>query len=156
MTTNANKILLSGNYVLEEDLAFAALTPGHLLEVYNDSGTMKVRKHSTAKGFCEKAFALESPNQGQSADSILGRSIETAYAAGERVEYAICSPGARVQAWLKGGTNYVIGDKLESAGDGTLQRISGSADLEIVATLLEAKDLSATTGTPGRADVRVH
>lgn len=148
MVTAAQRIIERGDFVLEEKLTAESITPGHLVEFYNASGTEKVRKHTTAKGFGENAFALE--------DALQGNTIADAYASGDLVSVAIVGPGAIVRAWLKTGTNYVIGDKLESAGDGTLQKISGSADLKIFGTLLEAVDLSASGAVATRASVRIH
>lgn len=144
MSTNANTIMLTSNFRLEEHLASAALTPGHLIELIS---TNKVRKHATAKGFAEVMFALE--------DALQGRPISTAYAADELVQCGIAGRGAIVQAWLEPGNNYAIGDKLQSAGDGTLQENSGTADLQTIAVLLEAVDLSASGAVATRANVRI-
>jgi hypothetical protein len=148
VVTNANRILLRGDAIFEEERAGAAITPGHLIERYNDAGSPKVRKHSTAKGFAEKFWALE--------DALQGKTIDDAYAAADLVFGAIPVSGGIVQAYLKAGTNYVEGDKLESAGDGTLQKITGTADLQILATLIEPVDLSGSGAVATRADVRVH
>ncbi len=155
--TRPKRILLSGdNYYLIEEIAGGTIKPGHLCEIYNDSGDMLVRVHGTAKGFGENMFALEDPLQGQTVDSVKTRNIDISYVVTERVPLAICGPGTMAFIFLKAGTAYVIGDKLESAGDGSLQKASGSADLKIFATLLEAKDLSASGAVATRAIVRVN
>lgn len=155
--TRPKRILLSGeNYILIEETAGGTIKPGHLCEVYNSAGTMLVRVHATAKGFGENMFALEDPLQGQTVDSVKSRSIDSDYAADERVTLALCGSGTMVFAWLKTGTNYVVGDQLESAGNGQLQKKSGSADLKVFATLLEAVDLSASGAAAIRKIVRIH
>lgn len=143
----AETIHLSGDYKREELPASAAITPGHLIERFNDSGTQKFRVHSTAKGWAERIFAQE--------DALQGNTIDDAYAAGDLVTANLCEPGAKVQAWLYPGTAYVQGDKLMSKGDGTLQKISGTADLDVVAILDENVDLSASGAVATRTDVIV-
>ena len=143
-----NTIHLKGEYKREEFLTAEAITPGHLCQAYNASGVEKVKKHPTAKGFTEKMFAVE--------EALLGKVIGDAYASGDRVPVNIYQSGAEVYAWLKAGTNYVVGELLESAGDGTLQKNSGTADLQTVANLLEATDLSASGAVATRARVRIH
>lgn len=147
MTTNANMIQTGGDYVREELLTAETITPGHLCERYNASGTQKVRKHSTAKGWAERMFAVE--------DALQGRTIDDNYASGELVSLNVAKPGSKIQAILYPGTAYVIGDKLMSKGDGSLQKISGTADLDVVAILDEACDLSASGAVATRADVTV-
>jgi hypothetical protein len=142
---NANQIMLSGEFEHAEDTASEAITPGHLVEVHTSSGR-KLRKHATAKGFAERAFALE--------DAYQGNTISDAYGSGDRVFYALAKPGAKVQAWLEAGADYAIGDKLVSAGDGTLQKTS-SSDLQVVAIVEEAVDLSASGAVATRCDVRI-
>ncbi len=146
--TNANQINLGGApFTPEEGIASEAITPGHLIEDYQSAGNFRKRKHSTAKGFAKPEFAVE--------DSLQGRPISTAYAQGELVFSHIFSPGARVLAWLKPGTSYVHGDKLISNGDGTLQKISGSSDLDVIAICQEALDLSASGAVATRCAVQI-
>jgi predicted methyltransferase len=154
--TAPKTIQLDGCFRHEEYLTAAAIKPGHLVEIYDASGTVKTRVHSTAKGWAEKMFAVEDPLAGQTATSTQSRTIDTDYASGDLVPVHIVERGARVYAWLKPGTNYVVGDKLMSAGDGTLDKISGTADLDVVAILTENKDLSASGAAAARAVVRVH
>lgn len=143
--SNANQIMLSGDYQYAEDIASEAITPGHLVEVHTSTGR-KLKKHATAKGFAEPAFAME--------DALQGNTIADAYANGDRVAYGICKPGSLVQAWLEPGADFAIGDKLVSAGDGTLQKLS-SNDLQAIAVCEEAVDLSASGAVATRCDVRI-
>lgn len=143
----ANTIHLSGEYTREEQLAGGTITPGHLIESYNASGVEKFRVHSTAKGWAERLFAQE--------DALQGNTIDDNYSSGDLVTANLCENGAKVQAWLYPGTAYVIGDKLISKGDGTLYKITGSSDLDVVGVLLENVDLSASGAVATRADIRI-
>lgn len=147
MVTSAHTIQLAGDFRREEALAGETISPGHLVEFYNASGTGKFRKHATAKGFGERAFAIE--------DAYQGNTIDDDYASGDLCHVNIAEPGSLIQAWLKAGENVVIGDKLISSGDGTLKKITGTADLQVFAIALEALDLSASGAVATRIDVRV-
>lgn len=149
MAKNTIKIVKYLDVVLERD-AVAAITPGMLLE-YTSAG--KVQAHSTAGGNCmPRAFAME--------DELQGNGIDTAYAADDKVQCWITQAGEQVYAILADGANVAIGDPLESAGTGYLQK--HVADVEsfesaepgaitvlpeqIVAIALEAVDLSDSSG----------
>lgn len=97
--------------VIEEFVANAAITPGHLVEVMS---TGKVRVHATAGGNVLPMFALE--------DELQGKGIDDAYAANAPVQVWIPNRGDIVNCLLKDGQNVAIGDFLESAGDGTVQK----------------------------------
>lgn len=159
MTTRANRIHLRGPFQYDEAVAFAALSPGHMLEFYNDAGTKKVRKHSLAGGQSVRCWAEENALEGFRYGSTQpgGTSCDTAYAAGDLIPYLILGTGSWVSALLKGGVAYSIGDKLVSAGDGTLQKQSAlnslSNEAQIVAIVEEALDLSASAGVPAARGV---
>lgn len=131
--------------IREENLAVAALFPGHLLEL---TSANKVQKHSQAGKNVIPMFALEDENQ--------GNGVDDAYAANDLVDVWLPQPGDVVLAVLKDGQSIVIGDLLESAGDGTL--VKHVADIpngtttevypkQIVGQALEALDLSGSSGT---------
>ena len=61
-----------------------------------------------------KFFALE--------DELQGKGIDDAYAVDAIVQYDQYLPGDRVNAILADGETVVIGDRLMSAGDGTLKK----------------------------------
>lgn len=134
-------ISLRGESILKERKANAAITPGHLVEIMS---TGNLRVHATAGGQAAKAFALE--------QDLIGRGIDTAYAAGESVRYAVFSPGAEVYALLVTGETSAIGDFLESAGNGTLQVASTPVEGSNVAIALEA---ITGGGAPLRCKVEV-
>lgn len=161
MTTAANRIHLKGDCRYEEAIAGGAITPGHLIEIFNSAGTLKVRVHSTEGGRAERAFAIENALEGLRPGATPGGiTIDTAYSSGELVPYIIGVRGSVVQAFLKGGVNYAIGDKLVSNGDGTLETVAdlGTSTLEsdIIGVVEEALDLSASGGVPdARTAVRL-
>lgn len=108
-----NTIWLGGGMVVVNDVAAgAAFNPGHLIERYNSSGTPLFRKHSTALLAAVPIFAL---NQ-----SMLNKGVDDAYGVGDLVEAGIMQSGSLVWA-LIGVLTVVAGDKLESAGNGTLR-----------------------------------
>ena len=157
MTIEAKTIMLKGcNGPREEALAHAAgILPGHLVKLLS---TGKVSVHSTAGGNAEKLFAIE--------DELQGRGITTAYGATDRVSHIVVQRGDWVNALIKNGENIVIGDALESAGDGTLRKhipqIDSASDVEIIVAdqivgyAMAACDMSGSSGVDpsGRCAVR--
>lgn len=146
------------NYVnvMEELVANAAITPGHLVEVIS---TGKVQKHATAARPVLPMFAVE--------DELQGKTISDAYAATDQVQVWIPQRGDIVNAILKNGENVAIGDFLESAGAGELQKHvadvwasvnTGTIYLnQIVGVAVTAVDMSGSSGVDpdGRILVRI-
>lgn len=132
--------------VIEEMVANAAITPGMLIEVMS---TGKVRAHASAGLNALPMFALE--------DELQGKGIDDAYAAADQVQCWIPTRGDVVYALLKDGENIAIGDFLESAGTGYLQKHVADVDssndittiypLQIVGQAVEAIDLSGSSAT---------
>ncbi len=144
-------IVVKGTGVRFEAIANAAITPGHLVELMT---TGKVRKHATAAGFAEKAFAVE--------DDLQGNTISDDYSTSGLVQYNIMRPGDEVYAFLKNGENASIGDHLESAGNGELQEqvISSAGIVETpgsaLAVAMDALDMSDSSGAdPSSNRIRV-
>jgi hypothetical protein len=142
-----------GGVIREEAIANAILTPGHLVELLS---TGKIQKHGTAGGSAvERAFAVE--------DELQGKTIRDNYAANSRVQYNIFRSGDNVLAILADGENVVVGDKLESAGAGTLRKVvadtsAGTIKVQsVIAVALEAVDMSGSSGVDpsGRIAVRI-
>lgn len=156
MAKNTIKLKNYSDVMEEYTATAAAITPGHLVEL--TSGGL-VRVHANAQqNVLPAMFACE--------DELQGRSIDTAYAASTRVQVWIPYRGDQVYALLKDGENVQIGDALESAGDGTLQKhvpdVDSAADVEtiygnaIVGVALEAVDLTASANTTaGRIMIRI-
>ena len=134
--------------IQEEYTANAAITPGMLVEMMS---TGKIRKHATAGGNCEKMFLIE--------DALQGKGIDDNVAAEDYVRVWVAGRGDQVNALLRDEQTIVIGDLLESDGEGRLQKhgtdkesyqsVDNAADWalsvlpeQIVGVALEAKDLS--------------
>jgi len=111
--TRPNTILLKGPQQKEEYAAAdATIKPGHLIEL-TSSGT--VQRHTTAGGNGERLFATE--------DALQGNGITVAYGSGDLVTCDLAPPGAtRLARLAAAAAAVVIGDKLISAGDGTLKK----------------------------------
>lgn len=148
MTATASKtIILKGDGIRKEALANATITPGMLIERMS---TDKFRAHATAAGNAQRLFAIEDDTQ--------GKTIDDDYAAASRVYAEVMPRGAEIYALLNDGESVVIGDPLESAGNGKLRKHvadvddNQSADTTtiytecIVGYALEAKDMSGSSG----------
>ena len=134
-----NTIWLGGGMVVVNDVAAgAAITPGHLIERYNSSGTALYRKHSGAALSAVPIFAL---NQ-----SMLNKGVDDVYNTGDLVEAGIFQSGSLVWA-LIGVLTVVQGDRLESAGNGTLRILTAGFPIAVAA---EGK-----VGASGETRVRV-
>jgi hypothetical protein len=138
--------------VIEEYTAYAAITPGNLIENYSTSGY--VRKHATEGGSAVPMFALE--------DELQGGGIDDDYDAGDKVQCWIAGRGDQVYALLEDGETIVIGDWLMSNGAGRLQKVdaetlSAAEALSVIAQAMEALDLSGSSGeeTTNRLIVRI-
>lgn len=101
--------------------AKAAITPGHLVEKVNTAGVWQWQKHSTAGGAGLKAVATD--------QSMLNMGVDTAYAAGDLVEVSELSGGSYAWMFIASGQTIVFGNKLESAGDGTLRILASGVAL---------------------------
>ncbi|RLC74502.1 MAG: hypothetical protein DRI61_16500 [Chloroflexi bacterium] len=115
--------LISEGAVQKEALASGSITPGMLLE-QTSAAAATVKAHATAGDIAQAAFAVE--------DDLQGNGIDTVYATTKRVLYKVFRPGDEVYAVLKNGQNIAIGDKLVSAGDGTLKKRTYPADSSAV------------------------
>ena len=115
----ANTIDLNGSALNKELDAAGAITPGHLIE-RDGSGTVVV--HSTAAARAAAMFARE--------NDLLGADITVADASGDRVQMLMFPKGGEVNALVAASaTAIVVGDFLESAGDGTLRLMVPVVDL---------------------------
>ncbi len=138
--------LRSADKQTDERLAAAAITPGHLVEL---TSADKFQKHATQSGNNDKTFALE--------NSTLGKTITDAYASGDTVIARTFRPGDRVYAILADSQTIVIGDLLESAGDGTLQKWVQDSTGVYVPNQIVAKALEAvtTSGSTSRIKIQI-
>jgi hypothetical protein len=140
--------------VFEEYNAVAAITPGMLLEVTSAS---KVQAHSKAGQNALIMVATE--------DELQGKTIDDDYVADYPVQCWIPSRGDMVNMLLADGESVVIGDMLESKGDGTLRKAIDQTETtgsdtfysnKIIGQALEAVDLTASANTDSaRIEVRI-
>lgn len=149
----ANTILLKGRGIRKEGIAGGTITPGHLLTL-SSSDTMVV--HATAKGPAAPLFAVE--------NDILGKEITDNYVANDYVQAEYLTSGCEVNALVAAAASaIVVGDLLESAGDGTLRirtafAQSGTTPFAVteagapIAQAIEAVDNSGG-GAPARIKV---
>lgn len=132
-----NTIWLGGPRTEIGDLACSeALCPGHLLERFNNSGVIRWRKHASAAGAGPRAFATE--------QSMLNKGVNDGYAANDLVEVSEGSGGSTFWALIASGQNITAGQKLESAGNGTLRAFASGV---VLATSLE--NVNNTNGDQG-------
>lgn len=138
--------LRSADKQTDERLAAAAITPGHLVEL---TSADKFQKHSTQSGNQDATFALE--------NATLGKTITDDWASGDTVTARTFQRGDQVYAILTTSQTVVIGDLLESAGDGTLQKYAQDSTgvyrlNQIVAKAIEAV---TTTGSTSRIKIQI-
>lgn len=144
-------ILLIGEPNRRERDAAAAITPGNLIELTSSD---TVQNHSTAGGRVGPRYVCVE-------NDIAGDDIDDAYAAGEVVQFHSARPGDVLLMRLNDGENVVIGDFLQSAGNGLLRRTDGDSsafDAEatsIIAVALEAKDMSDSSAADPSDRLRV-
>lgn len=116
----ANTIIIKAYVnIRDEKIANAILTPGHLVERMS---TDKVKKHASAGGSANALFAIE--------DAYQGKKITEDYASAALVMLWRPVPGEQVNAIAK--DTIVIGDFVESGGDGTLRKYVSPASGGIV------------------------
>lgn len=115
-------IFLKKRPIRKEGIADGAIIPGHLVKLASDG---KFDVHGTAKGYAVPAFAMENElNINGDTDN----DIDTPYAQNDRLLYGVCSSGAEVYALVAAAASAIVaGDFLESAGDGTLRKITAQS-----------------------------
>ena len=127
-------IFLGGPRTVVNDLAASeAITPGMLVEKFNNAGVWRVKKHSLTSA-AGSQYATE--------QSMLNKGVDDAYAANDLVETSIGAPGSTFWALIASGQTIVFGNALESAGDGTLKVFSAGTK---IANALESKTATALT-----------
>ena len=114
-----NTIFLGGSKTDQSDLAASeAITPGHLVEKFNNAGVIRWRKNTntTADKASQCAVAMDHP--------MANKGVDDAYAAGDLVEVGVGHKGSQWWMLIASGQNIAAGDPLESAGNGTLRAFS--------------------------------
>lgn len=134
-SSTAHTIVLKGRPARREADAGATITPGYLIE-YDSSGDFI--PHSTAGGRAAPIFAGE--------NEIAGSDIDDDYAANDRVQGWHCAQGEEIYALVPAAAAaIVIGDHLESNGDGTLRK-QASASVAVATGAVTDDDSAATNG----------
>jgi hypothetical protein len=119
---NPNTIFLGGDRTQINDLtASEALTPGHLIERFNNAGVIRWRKHASAGQTLGVSASVATEM------AMMNKSVDDAYAAGDLVEASVLHKGAFAWMLIASGQNIVAGNRLESAGDGTLRILASGA-----------------------------
>ncbi len=148
--TTPNKILLVGGIdprrVSHPCNAANNVYPGTLCQLMS---TGKVQPHSVAGGHAEKLFALENVFTGFGLGTTATSSdLTTAWPINQEVQMVIARPGDVVLARLATGQNVAIGDKLISAGTGSLTADGADSThvaAGVIGTVLEACNNSGGT-----------
>lgn len=105
----------------EEARLSVAAYPGYLMEMATAGDAGKYKPHATAKGKAIMVFMVE--------DDFRGNTIDDQYAIGDLARFVVAEPGDIINAVLADGETIVVGDYLESAGDGTLQKLTDGVAL---------------------------
>lgn len=104
----------TANPIIENTLvAGVAITPGHLLLRYVNSGVVSYKPHDAASAAAPAVVALNA--------SMLNHGVDDAYAVGDLVEAQAGQKGDKFWMLLASGQNVAAGAMLESNGDGTLK-----------------------------------
>ncbi len=146
-----NRIHSKGPYTHEEYVAGeAGIYPGMLLELQSDD---TVDIHDDENGRAEAIFAEE--------DALQGNTVETVYTVANVVSCILPQVGCEIRALIQDGQDISIGERLVSAGDGTLKALgtldSEAIDVFVIAVAMEAcsADDSRTPTTGALARVRI-
>lgn len=136
---NPRKILLAGlpqAVIVNEYHAGVAITPGMLVELYNNSG-LKVRPNASATELTAVAVALE--------QTIQNKTIDEVYAVGDLVEFAFLQRGAVIYALVPSGQNITMGALLQSNGDGKLKAATATTQDANLGTFQALETTGAVT-----------
>lgn len=145
----ANRIHVKGDYIQDELPANGSgIYPGMLIKV-NSSG--KAIAHNVEGGDAQRMFACE--------DALQGKTVNDAYATNDIVTAILPVPGAEVNALLKAGYVYSIGEEVMSGGDGTLipynEPSTSTISKETIAYCMDAVDLTVTDAVNTLSRVRI-
>lgn len=141
--TEPKTIMLRGSMSSHSERVCAenSIRPGMLVEI---DSLNRFRPHATAAGQAAPTFAREA--------SMIGRDIDDLYVQNETVHAWDCQSGDQVYAILEDGHNVAVGAILESAGDGSLQPVTGNFG---IAKALEAVNTSGGAVATSRIRVQV-
>lgn len=134
-----NTIWLGGPRTQVNDLAAGvAIAPGMVVERYVPSGTqVRLKPHSTADVATGRFVATEA--------SMLNKNVNDLYAINDLVEVSELAGGSFVWLIIASGQNIVAGQKLQSAGDGTVKAYATLGAALFAAT----ESVNNSTGSAG-------
>jgi hypothetical protein len=144
--------ILKGRGIVKEANAIATVYPGDLVMLDNAG---KAKPHNVAGGKTTVNIARE--------NELFGSGMGVAYASGQLVQYESCYPGMEVNASIAANAAaIVVGDLLESAGDGTFRKRtaasqSGTTPFAYTAAgtvLLVAQEALDNSANAARANLR--
>ena len=116
-----NTIVLKGAGRYEEGEADAAILPGEAIELAPD-GNYDPCQASQANAIKRRGLQIAIE------DALQGKTVDDAYADGDRVFFYIPIPGDEIQVLVKSGENIDVGEKLvvEGGGSGKFVASGGS------------------------------
>jgi hypothetical protein len=133
-----NTIHLAGPMTkVDEQVAGVAITPGYLVEMYDDSDVLKWRPNASATEQATMAVALERVE--------LNDTIDTAYAVGDAVKVGFLAPGSVFYGLIPSGQDIAVGELLQSNGDGLLKTATATTATANVARFQSLDDTGAVT-----------
>jgi hypothetical protein len=110
---NPNTVYLGGDREQVNDLAASeAITPGMLVERFNNAGIIRWRKATTD---------VAGPPAVATDQSMLNLGVDTDYAVNDLVEVSILKKGGVAWMFIASGQSITAGTLLGSAGGGTLK-----------------------------------
>jgi len=138
MAETAYRIHSKGPYTHEEaDAGEAGIYPGMLLKMASDGD---VEIHDDENGRSEGIFAEE--------DALQGRTVSQVYTVDNLVSLILPGLGCEIRALIQDEQDISIGDRLVSAGDGTLKALgtldSEAIDVFVIAVAMENCDLTGS------------
>lgn len=131
-----NTVHLGGDITrLNEHSAGVAITPGMLIEFYDDSGKMKLRPHASATEYPSTIFATEKLMHNKGVDDV--------YAINDLVAAVQGHKGSSWWALVPSGQNIVAGALLQSNGDGMFKAATATT---AAANVAQFQALESTGG----------
>lgn len=147
--SHIKKILTGQSEATPEERAAAAATTlrAGMLVALNSSNQFIA--HSVAQGPILPMVVL--PNSSHANVDVYATA--TQFAVGDRVKAAVPQRGDKASLWLTVSQTIVVGDYLESAGDGRVQKYAADAatpvdDSKIIGIALEAVTTDGSTTSP--------
>jgi len=108
-----NTVFLGGERTQIGDLAASeAITPGHLVERFDNGGVIRWRLATTD---------IAGPPAVATEQAMVNKGVDDAYAANDLMEVGIGHKGSAWWMFIASGQNVAAGDLLGSAGSGTLK-----------------------------------